>query len=320
MARIAISYRRADSSAITGRIYDRLVAHFGKDAVFMDVEDIPVGVDFRVHIRTILRDAEVLLVMIGPHWAGSDGAPSRLRERADPVRLELEEAFARQLRIIPVLIEGAVIPASETLPRTLRALPAINAAQVASGRHFTAQMNVLIGAIDEAVSAGPAAQSRATPPAADAAAAALHHAAPQGGGQARASRVRELVPYYVILPALLLLVGHYTIVNWLDLDAIYLRLVCFAVPFAFGVVLLRRARTGLWRSLALAAALAVLAVAAMTISEGLNSGQPILPETRQEWNDNIVFVITIAGGFALGWALARLAMQMIGAAAAKAKL
>jgi len=313
MARIAISYRRADSSAITGRIYDRLVAHFGKDAIFMDVEDIPAGVDFRAHIRTILRDAEVLLVMIGPQWAGSGGGPSRLRERADPVRLELEEAFARQIKIIPVLIEGAGTPASETLPRTLRALPAINAAQVASGRHFSAQMNFLIDAIHQALSASPAAQNRTEPAAPAIPAAARDRAAPQPG-HARAPRTRDLAPYYVILPALLLLVGHYTIVNWLDLDALYLRIVCFAVPFVFGFVLLRRARSGFWESLALAAALAVAAVAAMTISEGLNSGQPILPETRQEWQDNVAFVITIAGGFVLGWAVARLA---IGGAAGK---
>jgi len=179
MARIAISYRRADSSAITGRIYDRLVAHFGKDAIFMDVEDIPAGVDFRAHIRTILRDAEVLLVMIGPQWAGSGGGPSRLRERADPVRLELEEAFVRQIKIIPVLIEGAATPASEALPRTLRALPAINAAQVASGRHFSTQMNFLIDGIHQALSASPAAQNR-TEPAAPAIPAAAHdQAAPQ---------------------------------------------------------------------------------------------------------------------------------------------
>jgi hypothetical protein len=310
MARIAISYRRADSSAITGRIYDRLVAHFGKSDVFMDVEDIPVGVDFREHIRATLRDVEVLLVMIGPHWAADGGGPSRLRDRADPVRLELDEAFARQIRIIPVLIEGAVTPPSASLPRNLRTLSFINAANVESGRDFNAQMSYLIGAIDEALSKSPAAPSGAGPAGPDAAAA--HDRAPSRAGPASTPRTRDLASYYVILPALLLLVGHYTIVNWLDLDALYLRVVCFAVPLVFGFVLARRARTGVWASLALAAALAVLAVTAMTISEGLNSGQPIIPQTRQEWRDNIVFVITIAGGFVLGWAVVRVVMQVIG--------
>jgi hypothetical protein len=39
--KIFISYRREDSIGITGRIYDRLGAHFGRDCVLMDVDAIP---------------------------------------------------------------------------------------------------------------------------------------------------------------------------------------------------------------------------------------------------------------------------------------
>ena len=45
MPRIAISYRRSDSSAISGRIFDRLVAHYGKPSVFMDIDNIPFGTE-----------------------------------------------------------------------------------------------------------------------------------------------------------------------------------------------------------------------------------------------------------------------------------
>ena len=44
--RIFISYRRVDSEGYAGRIYDRLAPHFGADAIFMDVDDIPAGVEF----------------------------------------------------------------------------------------------------------------------------------------------------------------------------------------------------------------------------------------------------------------------------------
>ena len=49
MSKIFLSYRRQDSAGIAGRIYDRLRAHFGDDAIFMDIDNIPFGVDFRVH-------------------------------------------------------------------------------------------------------------------------------------------------------------------------------------------------------------------------------------------------------------------------------
>jgi hypothetical protein len=48
MAQVIISYRRADSTAITGRIRDRLVGKYGVSQVFMDVEDIPFGSDSQV--------------------------------------------------------------------------------------------------------------------------------------------------------------------------------------------------------------------------------------------------------------------------------
>src|SRR5579863_2806722 len=74
MPKIAISYRRSDSSAITGRIFDRLAAHYGKESVFMDIDNIPFGTDFRSHIQAVLQETEVLIVVIGPQWLGSDAA------------------------------------------------------------------------------------------------------------------------------------------------------------------------------------------------------------------------------------------------------
>ena len=70
MAKIFLSYRRQDSASEAGRIYDRLRAHFGPDSVFIDVNSVPLGVDFQEHIESVLRDCDVFLAVIGPDWAG----------------------------------------------------------------------------------------------------------------------------------------------------------------------------------------------------------------------------------------------------------
>ncbi|WP_375457911.1 hypothetical protein [uncultured Enterovirga sp.] len=54
MPRIAISRRRADSAAISGRLFDRLTQHYGTGSVLMDIDEIPFGIDFREHIAEVL--------------------------------------------------------------------------------------------------------------------------------------------------------------------------------------------------------------------------------------------------------------------------
>ena len=155
MSRIIISYRRADSAATAGRIFDRLTSHYGDDAVFMDVDKIPFGTDFRQHIRKVLADSDILLAVIGPSWLGkaSDGT-SRIMDEADPVRVEIETALRQKTRIIPVLVDGANMPGVADLPDALRDLAYLNAAPLDVGRDFRAHMDRLIRSIDEML--GPA--------------------------------------------------------------------------------------------------------------------------------------------------------------------
>ncbi len=70
MSKIFLSYRREDSAGVAGRIYDRLRDHFGRDAVFFDVDSVPYGVDFQEHIESVLSQCDVFLPVIGPHWGG----------------------------------------------------------------------------------------------------------------------------------------------------------------------------------------------------------------------------------------------------------
>ena len=101
-----------------------------------------------------------------------------------------------------------------------------------------------------------------------------------------------------------LLVAHHLIVNSLDLNPEYLRIIAIAVPLLFGFLRSWRSGRGTGSALAVAAALGLIAVAGMTTSEGLNSGQPIMPETRAEWRENIEYAVSIALAFMVGHALA----------------
>jgi hypothetical protein len=111
MSKIIVSYRRSDSAAITGRIFDRLVDRYGEESVFMDIDRIPFGTDFRHHIQDALRGADVLLAVIGPTWLGktADGR-TRIQDEADPVRVEIDAALKQGLAVIPVLVDNATMP------------------------------------------------------------------------------------------------------------------------------------------------------------------------------------------------------------------
>ena len=137
MPKISISYRRADSAAIAGRIYDRLSAQYGEQAVFLDIDSIAVGADFRHQLQENLRASDQLLVIIGPGWLGkTPGGKTRINESHDPIRLEIETALTLGLVIVPVLVGGAVMPRPDEVPFSLQDLTFRNAAEVDSGRDF----------------------------------------------------------------------------------------------------------------------------------------------------------------------------------------
>jgi hypothetical protein len=164
MSKIVVSYRRSDSQAIAGRIVDRLIAQFGDQSVFMDVDNIPFGIDFRQHIQSVLSQAEVLLAVVGPHWlgTGSDGG-SRIHEEADPVRVEIETALRQDIMVIPVLVNGAGMPKAAELPDGLKNFAFLNAAPVDIGRDFRPHMDRLVQSIDEALARKSGKTSGAAP-------------------------------------------------------------------------------------------------------------------------------------------------------------
>src|SRR5262245_26042238 len=108
MPKIVISYRRSDSDAIAGRIRDRLANHYGDGAVFMDIDSIPLGIDFRQHVKGAMSESTVVIAVVGTKWLGPRhrGQP-RIQQDSDPVRIEIETALASGMRLIPVLVNHA---------------------------------------------------------------------------------------------------------------------------------------------------------------------------------------------------------------------
>lgn len=132
MSTVFISYRRDDSAAICGRLYDRLIGFFGRDAIFKDVDSIPLGTDFEQYIGSFIQRSAAQLVLIGPRWLSIPDASGgrRLDDPHDVVRLEVEMALRRGIAVIPVLVLGAAMPSAEQLPPGLRPLAALPPVQM----------------------------------------------------------------------------------------------------------------------------------------------------------------------------------------------
>lgn len=135
MPGIFISYRREDSPGHAGRIFDRLRSRFGSGVVFMDVTAIDAGVDFVDVLQKAVGSCDALLAVIGPQWlsATHDGKP-RLDDPHDFVRIEIAGALQRNVRVLPVLVDGASLPQTSALPADLQALTRRQAIELRDAR------------------------------------------------------------------------------------------------------------------------------------------------------------------------------------------
>src|ERR1700681_4273845 len=148
MPRITISYRGDDSDVITGRIFDRLSAHYGRETVFRDIDSIPLGVDFRKHVNNVIDGTDIMVAVVGPKWLGPRAGQSRLDNAADPVRVEVDAALRKGVPLIPVLVLRAQMPRADQLPPSLEDFAYRNAARIDAGQDFDTHMGRLIRAID----------------------------------------------------------------------------------------------------------------------------------------------------------------------------
>jgi hypothetical protein len=149
-AKCFISYRRYDSADVVGRIYDRLVTVYGAENVFRDVDNIPLGMDFRKILDEAVGSCAVLLVIIGRDWVTvtNESNQRRLDDPADFVRIELESALQRNIPIVPLLVRDASMPREEELPASLRQLVYRNGTRIRSDPDFHHDMDRLIQALN----------------------------------------------------------------------------------------------------------------------------------------------------------------------------
>jgi hypothetical protein len=121
---VFLSYRRGDAGGYAGRLADGLRQRLGAKSVFQDVTAIAPGQDYTAAIDRALDHSDAVLVVIGPGWlaAATPQGRSRLSEAHDYVRLELARALHRDIRVVPVLVGGAALPAATDLPDDLQGL------------------------------------------------------------------------------------------------------------------------------------------------------------------------------------------------------
>src|SRR5262245_40885341 len=149
MAGIFISYRRDDTQGEALHLFENLKTHFGADRVFMDVIDIRPGEDYRKVIDSAVASCDVLITLIGRDWLRSStaGGQPRLSDARDFVRLETATALKREVRVIPVLVQGASMPAEDVLPDDLKPLAYRNAIEVSHSR-WDYDVRMLIEALE----------------------------------------------------------------------------------------------------------------------------------------------------------------------------
>lgn len=158
MNEIFISYRRQDSSAIVGRVIDRLETNFGKEHIFRDLDSIGYGQDFDEVIGQTLMECKVLLVVIGDEWeqVKDKHGIRRLNKPDDWVRLEVSKAFKQSVHLIPVLVEDAKMPSAGNLPEDIRGLATRNAAKVRNDPDFDVDIERLCSTIEKQLSSNSA--------------------------------------------------------------------------------------------------------------------------------------------------------------------
>ncbi len=132
---IFISYRVQDTSGETGRLVDTLKRYYKSDQLFIDIEKIEPGLDFTQVINKYLEKCEVVLMVIGPDWIGKDklGNP-RIVKDDDWVRIEISTALKRNVRIIPILVDGANLPDITQLPEDIKYITRLQTHELSNKR------------------------------------------------------------------------------------------------------------------------------------------------------------------------------------------
>jgi TIR domain len=160
VSRIFINYRRGDTSQNASRLYEWLSERYGEEQVFMDVDAIEPGLDWAEAIDKAVASSDLILAVIGDDWLAE--LKRRIDDENDFVRHELAAALARDVRIIPILVEGAKMPSSTDLPPSLVSLTRRQAFEVRDER-FRFDKQELLKRVDRALGIAEEPAVTATP-------------------------------------------------------------------------------------------------------------------------------------------------------------
>jgi TIR domain-containing protein/tetratricopeptide repeat protein len=134
---IFLSYRRADAAPYARLLKSELSERFPDTQVFMDLDSIEAGLPFADVIREAVESSAVLVALIGRQWVtlADEEEHRRLDDPDDLVRLEIQTALEREVRVIPVLVDGAKPLRQQQLPAGLQRLAGLNAFELSYGRY-----------------------------------------------------------------------------------------------------------------------------------------------------------------------------------------
>jgi hypothetical protein len=129
---------------------EKLQEVFGNKAIFIDIDNIPLGVDFRTHVDSAIGRSDILLALIGDSWleAESKDGNRKIDKETDLVRIEIESALDRKIPVVPVLVDNAQMPNESELPESLSSLPYRNAAEIRPGRDLKNHINMLVKGLE----------------------------------------------------------------------------------------------------------------------------------------------------------------------------
>ena len=161
-----LEYRRDDGEAHAGRVHEALAQRWGYDDVFMDQFSLVPGEVFSFALQQAAAHADVMVVLVGPHWrtrADPQGRP-RIDDERDYVRREIVTALDRGTVVCPVLLPGAGIPVFENWYDPLRHLRDVQFHSISSARNWRYDIEVLVGAVAAVVGSPTGPGATTTPP------------------------------------------------------------------------------------------------------------------------------------------------------------
>lgn len=153
MTNIFLSYRSEDSPEEIARIRESLYRYSqntNQNAHLTCATDIAAGEDFHKNLTDTIRNSEALLVIIGKNWlnAKNNNGMERLQDPTDVVRTEIESAFVFEVPVLPVLIEGTMLPLATQMPHSLLKLTTSMASPVRSNTEFDSDIEQLVSRLN----------------------------------------------------------------------------------------------------------------------------------------------------------------------------